>query len=583
MRNLATAGICLCIAGSCAAQQAPAGQATQVAAGSQADAQAGAAGSGAQGSRPASPPEVPPVPKPLPEQQWLFEPGYADWGLGGNQSKFRQYATPPHGFYLQDLRFDPIIRPNREDLFLDFKGIGQDDYRGDGRLSFNYGRTYFRGSFSQNRFEDPTTAVQQPSAWRTYDLIGRQNATRDFAFSLNVHQDQQNINYAPPGPTSGTPAPNLYQSSTFTDLTGAGKLGGRGYGSLSLDNLHYADPSGTFPSFTAQAVRADYLYTPAQSVDVEGALSRTWIGEQNALSSTIDLASLASDIFIGSATDLRLSFDREHLSLPVVQNAWVRDEQTGNIQLYHHFYGWRAELGVQERDAQRINGNQTFVEVPRWTTITARVTGKPYRHLRLDVRGSSQNLSNSPMMITSDPLSLYWNIMDNATARLEANWSSVNAYAVYTYLHNRNTGRATEVNGELYTLGTVWQVTPTVSLFGEYADEIWFGTTSGLNVLPSLGNFLPDSRIGTVELNWNVRRRVQLSLNYTDFASFNDNPLLLPNGNTHGKYLTINGNYDFPSGDRVGFVVAPWNYTDDVTPLMDYNVAVVMVTGTARF
>jgi hypothetical protein len=224
---------------------------------------------------------------------------------------------------------------------------------------------------------------------------------------------------------------------------------------------------------------------------------------------------------------------------------------------------------------------------PYWTTVSARVAGRIKRHFRLKLLGYYQSLGNSPPAVTNDTRSLYWNIQGMGSVKLDGNWPNLNGYISYTYQHQRNSGRQTEVNTGLFLAGGAWQITRTVNLFAEYAQEIMTGSietgSMGTMVSPTLSNFLPDSQTSVVELSWNLPRRVQLSMNYTHFDTSNDNPFLLPDGNTHGDFLTFNANYQFPGGQQIGLVVAPWTYRDKVASGMNYDATVVMVTGSARF
>src|SRR5437016_360230 len=84
----------------------------------------------------------PPARKPirLPHSLLTVDFSYADWTLGGNAHKFRQYATPPVGFFAREVTVAP--RPSSRDYgFLTLRGPGEIDYRNDAAVSLNYGRT----------------------------------------------------------------------------------------------------------------------------------------------------------------------------------------------------------------------------------------------------------------------------------------------------------------------------------------------------------------------------------------------------------------------------------------------------------
>jgi hypothetical protein len=72
-------------------------------------------------------------------------------------------------------------------------------------------------------------------------------------------------------------------------------------------------------------------------------------------------------------------------------------------------------------------------------------------------------------------------------------------------------------------------------------------------------------------------------VNYTSFATYNDNPLSLPGGNTQGNFVTISGRYRFRSGYEIALTAAPWTYHDSVDSAFNYNTTLIMITGSARF
>jgi hypothetical protein len=99
----------------------------------------------------------------------------------------------------------------------------------------------------------------------------------------------------------------------------------------------------------------------------------------------------------------------------------------------------------------------------------------------------------------------------------------------------------------------------------------------------TLDNFLPNSRVTSLGLNWAIDRRNFLSLAFTELVTANDNPLLLRDGNYRGRFLTGVWRYRFPAGYEITLTVAPWRYRDRVVNWMDYEATIVMISGMARF
>src|SRR5205823_5806136 len=105
--------------------------------------------------------------------------------------------------------------------------------------------------------------------------------------------------------------------------------------------------------------------------------------------------------------------------LPVVQNAFVRAENQAAVRLAHRWRSWRAQVAFRLREADRVNGTQTFLDIPKWSTLEGRVSGRLSRDFRVTLRGYTQTLSDPPASTLLDPRSLYWNGRNFVQLRLE--------------------------------------------------------------------------------------------------------------------------------------------------------------------
>lgn len=528
--------------------------------------------SGDGADAPAKP--APPKSKLPPNSSLFVEMGYADWGLNGNHTKFREYATPPNSLFLRDLRYAPLLKSPSQSAFLELRGIGQDDYLAAASGSWEYGATRFAVLTSRSRFFDPTPGEIPLSSWRTTAIDLRRAITRDFSLSFQARSLSQQLYFA-------LPFQPFDQNTDYWNLIAGGKVG-PGYARLELSNLHYADETGTLTNFNAQKVGISYLWNPTKSIEIEASGSHTGIRQPGLTESHVDTLGLDGDIALGAATDLAVSLQRRQVALPNVQNAYERNENVGAFSIAHRYRSWRAQLGLRLQNDDRVNGTQTYVDVPKWSTLDARLSGRLARNLRLSFRAYTQSLSNPPASVLDDPRTLYWTNRAFTQVKLESGLENLNGYAIFTYRSNRNYQRSTNVNTSQYTLGGGWQVNQRLSMFAEYHHENWTGRSDTTD-FPALNNFLPDSDTGIVEVNWNLGRHSYVSLNYTGFAVYNDNPLLLQDGNTRGSFVTINTHYRFPAGYDLGLLIAPWSYHDTVAYPLNYNAAMVMVTGSARF
>lgn len=509
-----------------------------------------------------------------PDSRLYLDAGYADWLLRGNQSKFRQYATPPAGFFLRDLRYAPNYRAPSESGFLELKGIGQEDYLVVARQSWDYGATQASGFLSRASFFDPTPSPFD-SSWRRVNGFNLHRLlNRDFALNFNYRADEELLNYV-------IPFPALDQKIEFWDGNATGKLG-PGAARLYVSNLHFEDHSGTYTNFNAQTLGARYLWNVSRTVGIAAEATHVKITQPDLPQSHVDTLSLAGNVEFGPTTDFDVLFLRRQLTLPAVQNAYERTQNVGAFGLSQRWQSWRAQIGLRLQNADRVNGTQDYVDVPKWSTFDGRLSGRITRHLKLTVQGYTQSLRNAPPSTLNDPRSLYWTNRSFLQARLESGTPDLNGYLTFTALNQRNGARSTTVTTNQYTLGGTWEIRPALNLFAEFHHEAWSGHTDTADNL-ALRSFLPDSNTAVVELNWNPNARSYISVNYTGFATFNDNPLLLQDGNTHGNFVTLSGRYRFPAGYEMSLLVAPWTYRDSVVNALDYSATIVMLTGSVRF
>lgn len=508
-----------------------------------------------------------------PNSQLFASAGYSDRGLSGSRSKFRQYATVPQGFYLRDLRFAPVLRSPSESAFYNLKGIGQDDYRGEARLLWNYGATRTAASFSRFRFAEPLPNAVDPNSRHIENFRADQALNRDFGLTFRFRNDFERENFE-------HPFLNLDQTTQFVNAEALGKLG-PGFANFNYSSLHFADHTGTLLNSTTETSGLSYLLRPSDILDLEAAYSHVAIQQPGLAQSHLDIMSVGGDLSLGQSTELGLRFQQRNVGLPSTQTAYVRAQSLGMASVFHRWHSWRAQVGFRLQEDERVNGGHTFVDVPKWSTVEGRLSGRVLDGWRVTVRGYTQTLNDPPSAITLDPASLYWNGRNYLQVRLEGGPPEIDYYLVYTYRADRNSARSTEVRTTQYTLGSVWQLSPTVSLFGEYHHETWSGHTD-FDAFPALANFLPNSTTGIVELTWN-QRRLFMSVSFTGFSEDNDNPLLLQDGNATGNFVTLNATYRFQRGYELGLTVAPWSYRDSVARDLNYDAAVVMVTGSARF
>lgn len=513
--------------------------------------------------------------KPQPDHPLVVIPGFSDWFLTGNDHKFRQYATPPRGLFLGLLGYQPTLFDMPAFGNLAIKTPGQQDYRLDGRYSWRWGTSQLEAALLRNDFFATTPQIIPDSNRGIGEAYLKQFVNRDFSLSTRFRMDEQNQYFVPP-------LLPLHQRTRYWDAVAQGRLGPGQIGLLYTD-WHYYNRIEHAPDTDVGRWELKYLWAPHPVLGLEGSISRADVKQSDQPTGSVQRLQLLGDVQAGPSTDVNVLLRRDRIDFPQVQNAYEREERIGEVRLVHRFSRWTGQLAVRNREAERIRGDHSFVDVPKWWTFDGRLSGRLGSALRMQLRGWWETLSNAPLMTSvTDDRSLLWSDRSLAQLRIDTGRPEINAYLNWTLRYWNNRPRNTHLTFNGVTVGGTWQARPAVGLFGEFNYETWSGKGETTD-FPTFENFLPDSRTIVVGVNWAATPRLMVWANYTDFDTFNDNPLLLPDGNTNGRFLTMNITYLLRGGSQIGLVVAPWDYGDRVESIMNYHSTVVMVTGSGRF
>jgi hypothetical protein len=513
------------------------------------------------------------APEPVRVKAWAVTLGMADWWLSGNEHKFRQLGTPPRGLFMKELLFAP--KPSERDTgYLVLKSLGESDHRYDGRLALLHGRTQAEIWSWRSEFYDPTPVVIPGSTRQVDEDSIKQMLGRDFSISARYRMIDQHAYFQPP-------LDQFHQRTRYWDTIAAGRLG-KGQIRFGYTDWRYFDRTLRLFDTSVAGWRLGYMWTPTADIGVEAAYSSMAVKQTGQPTGHVDYASISGEMPVGKSTDFSALIRRDRLSLPAVRTAYAREQRLAQFGVAHSWRKWNARISLSGRDVERVRGDQTFVDVPKWVTVEGRVDGRINSNLRLTLRGYTQDVSHLPPMVTSDPRSLYWSSRDFAQMRLQHTNGDVGSYFVWTHRNWGNKTRAVDLNLNSFVVGSSWQATPRLSLFAEYTKENWNGK-SEINTFPTFENFLPDSHVISGGVAWMIDSRAFLSANVTTFGTNNENPLQLRDGNTNGFFLSINTRYLFPSGNELGLTIAPWTYRDDVRSVMNYDAAVVLLTGKLRF
>ncbi len=515
----------------------------------------------------------PPKPTQVPEVPTDASIAFASWLLSGSEQRFRSYASPPRGLFLAGASIAfPEFRGERGLIW--GANVTEQDYTIGSQGAVLFGR--LRGSFfvSRNRFFRPTPLPLPPSQRVVRDLSLRHLFTPDFSVSFNYSMQMEDHFFDPPKDPLG-------QRTRYWDLVGEGKVGS-GFLSVGYQHRFYRDRMLAQPNVTVRGWRALYLWEMSPDIGVETSFSRFSVRQPARPINDITALSFAAEWAPGANSFVDTILRREAWDLPAIGNAAVRERRLLSASLRHRFAGWTVLIRGTQKEAERIRGDRTFVDVPRWRTWETRLSGRLGESFRLTFKGSTQHLNHPPVMVAADARPLFYDDRRSFQLRLEGGSPRVSGYLTAGHERFDNDARAVEITLRSLIIGCHYQLSERASLFAEYAYDNWTAK-SEMADFPNVDNFLSNSRVTALGLQWTVDRRTSLNLALSDFATANDNPLLLRNGNTSGRFLTGSVTYRFPAGYQVSFTLSPWRYRDRVAGALNYDTSLILISGTARF
>lgn len=513
--------------------------------------------------------------KPAPQKPWRITLGGAGYDVSGNFRKFRQYATPPRGFLLEELRYQRELIDPRNNAFFSVKAPGQQDYIALGRADLGYGYTQAWGDWRQNRFYSPTPTIEDPSDRKIQDGTLRQYLNRSFSISFRYRMDEQNDFYE-------TPHDPLRQRTRYEDAILSGKVG-PGRLNFTLSDWRYFDRTGVILDSAISRWLLRYMWEPARTIGVEGLVSQLTISQPELQDSHVQTFALAGDVEFGPATNLVLGYQQDNFNYPNVQSAWVKEQRVGEAHIIQRWRNWSGTFGIRSKENDRLRGLQDFIDVPSWLQFEGRISGRLNKQLRLTLRGFIEDMSSQPPMITDDPRSLTWDNREFAQFKLDGFNQNLNYYLIGTYNHRSNDARAIGISNRTVTTGANWDALPGFNVFAEYTYDAWWANGGETGQPPGLDAFFPNNTLVVAGFGWSVTPNDFLWAAYTDFRTQNDNPLLLRDGNARGRYLTLNYRRQLPRGAQVELTVAPWSYRDRVDNNMSYSSTTVILSASTRF
>jgi hypothetical protein len=500
----------------------------------------------------------------LPIRWSSISAGYATWDGNGSRKRLFQYGTPPNGLTLYELNALSPWVPSRAFARLLWRGNPDQDTAGQGQLIFNQGNTMVRGRLSHTTYYDPTYLPVNDSDDRIVRVVAEQTLRPDVGAFYAYRGDQRAQRF---------PAP-LVERSNRSNLHGVG-IQGRvlgGQAGLTFTDHRFMDYSGTQPT-TLQRGLSGHLGKEFGALSLEGIASYTTIEQQGRKDSQVKSLALAGTWDLGPLTSLQFNVARDDLDLNAVQNAYVRQRFNTGVRLRQRLGKWSAQLGYRHREAERVRADHSFVDVPKWNTFDARLSGRLTNLLRLTLRGSWEDLADSALMNTVDTRQLFCGDRALVQAKVDGGNDRFNGYASYTYRYRKNDARGVDVRWTNLSLGSSYSIRPDLLGYAELAYDMF--TARGVTEAngENLNFYFPDSTSLGLGLDWTRSPidSISASLNFTG------------SNNARATQLTMQYRRQISADHSLELVVAPWNYEDRLYRLTGYNTTLMQVRYTVRY
>lgn len=510
--------------------------------------------------------------------QRLFVPrlelGHMQLNLKGNWRKFFHYTTAPDGLFVSQFRLDPGNRGLSTTGFLDLRTPGEWDHSATGAMSFDYGRFVADFTNQHNRSYDPNPVVLPQNEREISDLSVKQKFGQDAAVVFRYKTDQRDQITSPA-------LRDLHQRTYLTNVSVEGKMA-QGFGAINYTNWRYFDRTNVLPDTEVRQVQLSYLRDITHDATLGGVFTHAKIQQDNAPNSTIQTAAVNGSWFLGPRTQLVGNVTEQKLNLASVENAKAQARHVANLRWVQRFNKWSTQIGFRTLQEERVRADASFVDVPRWNTWDARITGTIAPNVRLTGRAWSQKMDGHVLMTTDDSRSLFWREQNYLQAKAETGGIGWNGYLQYTGKRQKNPSRDVDLKNHNWTVGGFKQLSPGLEIYAEHSED-HYSVNGGPGDATDLGRYLPDGSINVFGISWAKDARTQISLDYSQFVTNNDNPLLLPEGNVRGSFLTTSYRYRLPAGHEVSFSYAPWHFEDHVDSRWGYDAYVFRISLSGRF
>jgi hypothetical protein len=512
--------------------------------------------------------------KPAAAKILTLDLGLGTWQASGNVAKLFQYASPSNGVHIRELTLQPGSFPYDGYAVLTLRGVAADDMRGDAEIGLNGARTRVWIYGLRNRFAENSPMVIPESNRKADGISVRILPAPDYSVTLNYGTENLDRYFEPPREA-------LRRRVRFWNLDAFGSVGQGSLG-VGVSDFRFYDRMLATPDTAFQSWHLTGLWSPAPEADLSGAVVGRTIERDGSGVGRSNEVALGGNVELGGVGLLSVRGQVEHMNWPLVESAQVTDRRMVESSINSRLGSMGLRVRWQYREVERVRAGGDYLDVPKLTNLSGRLSGRINDLLRVTLRGATERMWQRPQMMTTDTRSAVWDSKDDFEVRLDGTGDTIQGFAGWRFIRRGNTERGTNLTCGTASAGATWSLAPNLEVFGEISYETWRGR-SEITAYPTLDNFMPDGRTTSLGLSYALGGGTYFWGGYTDAVTNNDNPLLLRDGNTHSRYLTLMLRHRFAAGEEISLSVAPWTYRDEADPRMNMTATTFVVSGRSRF
>lgn len=501
--------------------------------------------------------------------------GYSNWVVRNNFQKWQQYGVPTRGIAVRKL--DLLFPKNGSSPFVKFTFSGEPgrEQEGGGEVIFDQGRGRAKFNLSQHYSHDISPVLTPRSTRRSYNVDIDYALTHDIGVYWQTRQETQDKYRVAPADEI-----RVITKSFAGGLQG--KLGGGNFG-VEIGDRRYYDRTLTQPKTVQRRYSADYTHPIGETANVGAAWSHTRIEQPSRNVGDIQNASFNADWDFSPTGTLFLVLKRDNFKLPPVENVTDRKRLSSSIRLVQHLPIGNLELGYQSRSNERFRADHSYVDVPKWDTYDARLTGTFMRGLRYSLKGSYEHLHRQPGFQTEeDSRGLYFDDRIRFSGMISGGNEKFNGYLAYQFRYDENSPREIQIRTHLWTLGASYVFNDRTSGYFELLNETAEAKgliEDGLN----LDSFFPSWTSLAFGVDHTVNAKDSMSLAINHYFANNANPMFEYGGNVRGTELTAQYHHQISSTESLHVLLAPWRYDDKVDSSARYRATVLGVSFALKF